>query len=55
MLSQNRAGAVVEYLEGKGVISSRLSAKGYGEEKPLVANDSDENRAINRRTEFEVK
>ena len=53
-LSQRRADAVKEYLVEQGIHSERLFAKGYGESQPKVENDSDENRAINRRTEFKV-
>jgi outer membrane protein OmpA-like peptidoglycan-associated protein len=38
-LSQGRSQAVVDYLIGQGVDSSRLSAQGYGEGKPLETND----------------
>jgi len=37
-----------------GVDRSRLSVKGFGESRPLVPNDSDENRRKNRRTEFVI-
>ena len=53
-LSQKRADAVMKYLVSKGVDASRLSAKGFGESQPVAANDSDDNRAQNRRTEFRV-
>jgi outer membrane protein OmpA-like peptidoglycan-associated protein len=53
-LSQKRADAVLKYLQSKGVAASRLSAKGFGEAQPVVTNDSDENRAKNRRTEFRI-
>jgi outer membrane protein OmpA-like peptidoglycan-associated protein/tetratricopeptide (TPR) repeat protein len=54
-LSQNRAKAVVKYLVNKGIEASRLTAVGYGEEKPLASNDDElEGREINRRTEFEI-
>jgi outer membrane protein OmpA-like peptidoglycan-associated protein len=53
-LSERRAAAVAAYLAGKGVESSRLVPKGYGETVPLAANDSDEARARNRRIEFKV-
>ena len=54
-LSQNRAKAVYDYLTVQGKIDSkRLTYKGYGDTKPKVKNDSDENRALNRRTEFKV-
>ena len=51
-LSERRAVAVRDYLIGKGVPASRLSAKGYGESRPRVANTSPRNRAVNRRIEF---
>ena len=53
-LSQRRAKAVVNYLVEKGVDPRRLIAKGYGETKPLVPNDSEEHRAMNRRVEFKI-
>ena len=54
LLSQRRADAVVNYLVGKGVDKKRLSAKGYGQSKPVDSNDTAEGRALNRRTEFEI-
>jgi OmpA-OmpF porin, OOP family len=53
-LSTARAEAVVNHLVRRKVDRSRLSWKGYGESKPLVPNDSEANRAINRRVEFHV-
>lgn len=53
-LSQNRAKAVYDYLVAAGIDAKRLTYKGYGDTRPKVKNDSDENRAINRRTEFKV-
>ncbi|MEM1134559.1 MAG: OmpA family protein [Bacteroidota bacterium] len=53
-LSQNRANSVVEYLTKEGIEETRLSALGYGETQPVAANDTDENRAINRRIEFKI-
>lgn len=53
-LSQGRAEAVREYLTGKWIDHSRVTAKGYGESKPEVENDSEENRQINRRVEFTI-
>ncbi len=53
-LSQARANGVVAYLVEQGVPRERLSSKGYGQTKPLVANDTEENRAQNRRTEFKI-
>lgn len=51
-LSQARAESVRRYLIGKGVKPSRLSAKGYGPDKPLEKGTSDAVRAKNRRVEF---
>jgi outer membrane protein OmpA-like peptidoglycan-associated protein len=52
ILSQNRAKSVYDYLAANGIDAKRLTYKGYGDTKPKVKNDSDENRAKNRRTEF---
>jgi len=51
-LSQERAEAVVAYLTEKGIEAERLAAKGWGEEKPVGSNDTDEGMAANRRVEF---
>jgi outer membrane protein OmpA-like peptidoglycan-associated protein len=51
-LSERRAKAVVDYLIAKGVAPERLTFKGFGMERPLVSNDDEEGRALNRRTEF---
>lgn len=51
-LSNDRATAVMNALATKGIDKSRLSAKGFGAEKPLVSNDSEENKAKNRRVEL---
>lgn len=53
-LSNNRAKSVVDYLISKGISSERLVYKGYGEEKPISTNDTDEGRQLNRRTEFKI-
>jgi outer membrane protein OmpA-like peptidoglycan-associated protein len=52
VLSESRSKAVKEYLISLGVEASRLDAKGFGSTLPKVPNDSDVNRAINRRTDF---
>ena len=54
LLSQNRAKAVYDYLVLNTIEAERLIYNGYGDTKPKVKNDSDENRAKNRRTEFKV-
>ena len=51
-LSQKRAESVRDYLIGKGVAADRLVAKGYGPDKPIASNDTEEGRAQNRRTEL---
>lgn len=54
-LSLKRANAVVEFLVLKGIEKSRVSAKGFGAERPIVSNDDESGgREINRRTEIEV-
>lgn len=53
-LSQDRAEAVVNYLIGKGISKSRLTAKGYGSTKPVASNNTTSGRQENRRTEFEI-
>lgn len=53
-LSENRAKAVQSYLVSLGITKSRLQIKGFGEKKPLVANDTENNRQINRRVEFSI-
>jgi outer membrane protein OmpA-like peptidoglycan-associated protein len=45
----------MSYLVSKGIDAARITAKGYGETKPLVANDTPDNKAQNRRVEFMVK
>ena len=53
-LSTGRALSVVNYLLYKGVLKDRLSYKGYGEANPIATNDTEEGRAMNRRTELRV-
>lgn len=51
-LSNDRANAVMNILETLGINKSRLSAKGFGAERPLVTNDNEDNKAKNRRVEL---
>ncbi len=54
-LSQKRAAAVVGWLVMHGVDKSRMDAKGYGQERPLDTNATDEGRQNNRRVEFHIE
>jgi outer membrane protein OmpA-like peptidoglycan-associated protein len=55
VLSLKRAESVVNYLVSQGIDPTKLSAKGFGSERPLVSNDDEtEGREINRRTEIEI-
>jgi outer membrane protein OmpA-like peptidoglycan-associated protein len=51
-LSEARAQAVRSALLNMGIAASRLQAKGFGEEKPMVPNDSSNGKAKNRRVEI---
>ena len=51
-LSDARAKAVVAYLVKQGVAANALTAKGYGADKPIADNATDDGRARNRRVEF---
>jgi succinyl-CoA synthetase beta subunit len=51
-LSQKRADAVATYMTSQGLAKERVSAKGYGETKPIGDNATEEGRAKNRRVEF---
>jgi len=53
-LSKDRARAVVNYLIGKGIEKKRLESDGFGPDKPVDTNDTEDGRAKNRRVEFKV-
>jgi outer membrane protein OmpA-like peptidoglycan-associated protein len=53
-LSDNRARSCVDYIISKGIPSSRIVSKGYGETVPVVENDTPEHRQLNRRVEFKI-
>jgi len=53
-LSKRRAYAVTDFLQSKGVNKSRFDIKWYGEAQPKYPNDTDANRALNRRVEVGV-
>lgn len=50
-LSQKRAEACKDYIVKKGIEASRIQAVGYGDEKPIAPNDSEQGRQKNRRIE----
>lgn len=54
LLSQNRVNAVKDYVVSKGVSADKITAIGYGQSKPAVANDTEENRQFNRRVQFTI-
>ena len=51
-LSQSRADSVRAYLVSHGIEPNRLVSRGYGMTKPLVQNNTEANRALNRRVQF---
>jgi OOP family OmpA-OmpF porin len=54
MLSVDRANAVKAYLVNNGVNTGRLKTEGFGESKPVASNDTEDNKAKNRRVEIEI-
>ena len=53
-LSQERATTIRNYLTGKGIKATRLTAKGYGATVPVADNSTEEGRQLNRRTEVRI-
>ena len=53
-LSENRAGAVRDYLVQQGVVASSVSATGFGNSSPVSSNDNSGGRQENRRVELVV-
>ena len=54
-LSAERANTILKSLTSRGIAASRLTAAGFGADRPLVANDSEANMARNRRVELVKK
>jgi len=54
VLSEQRAQSVVAFLAQHGVTSTRVTAAGFGDTRPVVPNNTEANRAKNRRIEFRV-
>jgi outer membrane protein OmpA-like peptidoglycan-associated protein len=53
-LSEDRAVAIEKFLVSTGIAAKRIATAGYGQEKPVESNDSEEGRARNRRLELVV-
>lgn len=53
-LSEARAVSVADYLSQQGIAPGRINTIGFGEDRPVAANDSPEGRAQNRRTTFRL-
>jgi OOP family OmpA-OmpF porin len=53
-LSQERADAVLTAIMSRRVLTSNLTAKGYGESQPIADNGTEEGREANRRIEFRL-
>jgi len=54
-LSDDRAKAVVTEIVAQGIDAKRLSAVGYGQDKPIADNKTEEGKAKNRRVELVKK
>src|ERR1044072_1640782 len=50
--SHRRAASVHKYLVSKGTASDRVTSAGYGFDRPIVDNSTEQNRALNRRVQF---
>jgi outer membrane protein OmpA-like peptidoglycan-associated protein len=54
-LSQRRAESVMKWLTQKGIKRERLEAQGFGMERPIADNATDEGKQTNRRVEFHIR
>lgn len=53
-LSERRAASVERYLEDRRVLPQRITATGYGMSQPIVGNDTDDGRRLNRRVDITI-
>ncbi|MFE8602991.1 OmpA family protein [Archangium violaceum] len=53
-LSRRRAASVMNFLLDSGIAVERLCSAGFGRSRPMAANDSESNMALNRRVEFTI-
>jgi outer membrane protein OmpA-like peptidoglycan-associated protein len=54
-LSEGRAASVVTWLTKHGIDQSRLSSAGFGQDRPMAENTTEEGRRLNRRVEFHIE
>ncbi len=54
-LSERRAGAVKEYLVKSGISADRIMTEAFGESDPLVPNENEAARKLNRRVEITIE
>jgi outer membrane protein OmpA-like peptidoglycan-associated protein/streptogramin lyase len=54
-LSRRRAAAVAQWIVAHGIAGDRVQSRGFGERRPIVANDTEEGRAANRRVEVVIE
>lgn len=54
-LSAARAAAVADWLVKRGIDRSKITSTGFGLDKPIDTNDTEEGRANNRRVEFHIE
>ncbi|MFK7892700.1 MAG: OmpA family protein [Granulosicoccus sp.] len=54
-LSEMRANVVADFLAARGISRERINAVGYGESRPVSTNDTEEGRALNRRTQIQLR
>jgi outer membrane protein OmpA-like peptidoglycan-associated protein len=53
-LSEDRGGAVRDYLIGQGMPGTSVTTKGFGKTQPVASNDTVEGRQLNRRVELVI-
>ena len=53
-LSKRRAASVVKWLTSRGIDKGRLTSNGFGPDKPIDTNDTEDGRQNNRRVEFNI-
>lgn len=51
-LSVRRASSVASYLVDKGISSTRINIRGFGENAPRYSNENEDGRSLNRRVDF---